>query len=456
MTPSACVGHKKYPGTLSPRTRSSRSGRITILFGCCILVAISDAASTAAASSATAGHRTNRATPQRFEYHSWPFTGKGSHHHGGGGGGGRAEDVQVFFRSGRDGIRSQSISFAHPNGGSERFPRQLDTVHDHLMGYSDENREQWPRQTLTPTTFDREYDRFINEHFRNNYQLYRPKSESDQMARDHERFRELPHYQSKPFPAGQRRRLENFKTQPQRTSVQEDVEYHQPSDETLAAAAVWVRPGHTTDDDYQGIEQWPEEQKQQKELSLQCKSVRRGDMLCQMCRNPHTGAKSESCSYASKPHSKKYAYANKYTKKKTTGGGSGVDEDGNSSSEEDEEDPEIQTSRPLRKRNQSKMDRSPRIKREGNGKTKSGRWRRRRIRNGNDDDGRPEDSERIELYEGGGSGNDGDASRSSGAFPEFHEYRTDASSKYRSEDKDVAEQFEVRVPSMDGASGKGG
>lgn len=432
-------GHsdKAYNTTFRRRSYnycSTSSGRITILFAWCItlVMAISDAA--AAATAATV-QRTS-ATAQNHHHAAaataWPYSTDG----GGG------DDVQVFGNA-RDGIRSQSISFAagaaDPNGGSvERFPRQLDTVHDHLMGRERrrqpiETKQKKKMKTKKKKTFDSEYDRFINEHFRQQPQQphqtkesseekLSPETESEQMARDHERFQELPHYHRKSHPEDatppplqladgnrqHRLRPKTLKTK-RPSTIQEDVEDYQPNDETIAVRSY---SGHQTttmtpdedddDNDYQRIKQLSEQQakeedeedqeeeegNQQTHHHRQCKVTQKEDMLCQTCVNPRTGAKSESCSYASQPRATEYAYrkANHYGSKKNDDDDKERDADstegqGISDAEDDEDDPEIHTSHPLRKRNQSSMDRTSRSRTKREGGKSAGRWRRRRIGN---------------------------------------------------------------------------
>lgn len=215
------------------------------------------------------------------------------------------------------------------------------------------------------------------------------------MARDHERFRQLPHYQRNSHPAetpsrqleqqGRRGwRPNKFKIElrppPPTTTIQDDVEDYQPNDETV------TKKGQS--DDYQRIKQLSEQQQGNENNNRQreCKAVRKGDMMCQLCLNPRTGARSESCAYATKPHAKKYAYTK--SKKYSTSGGddsddsneSDDDKDSRDTEEEDEDDPEIHTSlQPLRKRSQSQTSRRPRTKRE-DGRVRAGRWRKRRMR----------------------------------------------------------------------------
>lgn len=297
-------------------------------------------------------------------------------------------DVEVFG-SARDGIRSQSISFADPNGGSvERFPRQLDTVHEHFRAAKlpIEEKKQKKKKKEKASSFDSDYDRFINEHFRQDYQGYSPESESEQMARDHEEFQELPHYYRKSHPVNYaktpsgtsywpRRRQSNFKIHSNGPrTIQEDVEDYQPNDETLAIRSNSDSDNSPPSDDYQRIKQLSEQQaKDTKKNEAHCKATKKSDMLCQVCFNPKTGAKSESCSYAPKPHSKKYAFSeeNNYSSKNENSSEEEeeADDEEENEDEENNEDggkPEIHTNTPLRKRNQSKMARGPRIKR-GNG-----------------------------------------------------------------------------------------
>lgn len=301
-------------------------------------------------------------------------------------------DVEVFG-SARDGIRSQSISFADLNGGSvERFPRQLDTVHEHFRAAElPKKTKEIVKKKKKPTSFDSDYDRFINEHFRQDYQGYSPESESEQMARDHENFQELPHYYRKSHPVNYaktpsttavpywpRRRQRNFKIHSNRPppptpgTIQEDVEDYQPNDETLAIRSYSNKP---YSDDYQRIKELSEQQaKQVQKNEAHCKATKKSDMLCQVCFNPKTGAKSESCSYAPQPHSKKYAFSKENNYSSKDGDSSEEEDDGEEYEEEEQEDqnnedesrPEIHTNPPLRKRNQSRMARGPRIKR-GNG-----------------------------------------------------------------------------------------
>lgn len=384
------------------------NGRIKILFGwwCIVLIilCVDDGAS---------------ATTHQL----WPYSEDVDQHH-----------VQVFGNV-RDGIRSQSISFAaDPNGGSERFPRQLDTVHDHLMW-----REDHRPQQRAKTTLDSEYDRFINEHFRqpqkknSHDESNTPETESEQMARDHERIQELAHYHrkshpekelSKLFAAGSgRQRPRKFKAKrPKKTTIQEDVEDYQPNDETIVVVG---RYGEGTavddfDDDYQRIKQLAEQQAREEEVEdhpsqqRHCQSTQKDDMLCQTCLNPETGAKSESCSYASRPHSRKYAFseANNYSRKRNGDGGGAVEGE-DRDDDEDEDDPEIHMSQPLRKRHQSTMAGRPRVKREGKAAMKSvGRWRRRQ-RTRTEGDMPAEDKK--ETYE----------DFFANSFPEFPKYQTE-------------------------------
>ena len=129
----------------SPGTFHWHSGRIPILFlGCCIFALLPVIESAARGPGRTSYSNDQHQRPVGV----WPSSG----------------EVQVLSGSVRDGIRSQSISYAEPSGGSERFPRQLDTVHDddaHLpMMWPDEDQDQehWP---ANKKRFDSDYDRFI-------------------------------------------------------------------------------------------------------------------------------------------------------------------------------------------------------------------------------------------------------------------------------------------------------
>jgi hypothetical protein len=64
--------------------------------------------------------------------------------------------------------------------------------------------------------------------------------------------------------------------------------------------------------DYERIKSMSEKQAQElkKNGDGNCKSVKKGDSICQVCEDPNTGSKSESCAFASEPHHKKYAFSN--------------------------------------------------------------------------------------------------------------------------------------------------
>lgn len=344
-------------GNVKKRSIIRQSGRITILFGWCIFIgAVSDF-----------GPRISNAQTM----YPWPYR--------------RGNDVQVLFGNDRDGIRSQSISFADPNGGSQRFPRQLDTDPDHFKWAKE--REQWPPKNTKRTAFDSEYDRFINEHFRQDYEEHHPESESEQMARDHERFRELPHYfgewtpeSALKLPPGPPKNFRK-KLKRRRPTIQADVEDYQANDETMAIKS----NGETND--YRWMMQLPVEQQATKfqQNPRHCKTIQKDDMLCQMCLNPKTGAKSESCSYSSQPDSTRYAYRNNYSIEEGHFDGDSVEARRVGNSNEETEEPEIHTSRPLRKRNKSRRVPGLRVKREdscsGSANTKCGRWlKRKRVR----------------------------------------------------------------------------
>lgn len=89
------------------------------------------------------------------------------------------------------------------------------------------------------------------------------------------------------------------------------------------------------DDDYDRIKQESSKTKKSKH----CKTEKRGSMVCNVCHNPKTDEKSESCKSNADPNDKKYAYSNekKYSHKQS-------DDD----RESFEEAREFTTKRPLR------------------------------------------------------------------------------------------------------------
>lgn len=76
------------------------------------------------------------------------------------------------------------------------------------------------------------------------------------------------------------------------------------------------RPEHSdgysennNDDEYERIKTLSQQQEKEiKQNPKHCKVVVKNDMKCSLCKNPETGAHSESCSFSSTPAEKKYAY----------------------------------------------------------------------------------------------------------------------------------------------------
>lgn len=94
------------------------------------------------------------------------------------------------------------------------------------------------------------------------------------------------------------------------------------------------------DDDYNSSEYErikalsKEQEKEIKQNPKHCKVEVKGDMKCSICKNPETGAHSESCSFSSTPDEKKYAYVKErnYNSKDQD-----KDDEGDDDEEEEEE-----------------------------------------------------------------------------------------------------------------------
>lgn len=82
-------------------------------------------------------------------------------------------------------------------------------------------------------------------------------------------------------------------------------------------------------------------QKQEKEIKQNpkhCKTVVKDDMKCHQCKNPDTGAHSETCSFSSEPEAKKFAYTRERNYKSKDGDKGGKNQDDGEDDEEDEEE----------------------------------------------------------------------------------------------------------------------
>ncbi|XP_055708897.1 DNA ligase 1-like [Phlebotomus papatasi] len=198
------------------------------------------------------------------------------------------------------------------------------------------------------------YDEFFNRNFGQNYQLYDSKAplktEHENEETEHET--EAPRAGPKKFRTRSGGRRASYRAQPEEKSSYraqpeerssyraqpEDAEDIQPYDYNYGGSS-----SYSPSAEYQRIKFLSEQQaKEIQQNPSHCKVIKKEDMECNICHDPKSGAKSESCSYASKPAAKKYAFIKekKYNSKD--------DEDDSEEDDEAEEQPKARRSESLR------------------------------------------------------------------------------------------------------------
>ncbi|XP_059618400.1 ABC transporter F family member 4-like [Phlebotomus argentipes] len=251
-------------------------------------------------------------------------------------------DFEVFQAGGGD--RSQSIYSLY----DEEDRQRAHGFSGPLEGFGSESKITYLPYYLSPDEVKRNYrsapkyggnnregslqsyDEFFERNFGQNYQAYDSKAplRSTEEREETEHETEAPRAGPRKFKKGGRKA--SYKAQPREET--EDIPY----DYSYGGSS-----SYNPSDEYQRIKYLSEQQaKEIQQNPSHCKVVQKEEMECHICHDPKSGAKSESCSYASRPAAKKYAFVKekKYNSK----------DDEDSDEDEAEEAPQPKKSESLR------------------------------------------------------------------------------------------------------------
>ncbi|GAB0087259.1 hypothetical protein DMENIID0001_015520 [Sergentomyia squamirostris] len=177
----------------------------------------------------------------------------------------------------------------------------------------------------------RSYDEFFARNFGQDYQVYNNKAPLISAVENEE----TEHETEAPRAGPRKHKRPSSRRASYKAPKPEETEEYTPYEYNYGGSSAY-KPS----DEYQRIKDLSEQQAKEIEQNPQhCKTVKKEEMECHVCHDPKSGAKSESCSYASRPAAKKYAFVKE--KKYNSN-----DDDGESG--EEEEAPKARRSESLR------------------------------------------------------------------------------------------------------------
>ncbi|XP_055681587.1 neurofilament heavy polypeptide-like [Lutzomyia longipalpis] len=145
----------------------------------------------------------------------------------------------------------------------------------------------------------RSYDEFFDRNFGRDYNKYTAAAPLKSSEENEETEHETEAPRAGPRKPRKGSRKANYKVQ----SHDDAEELGSPYDYNYGGSS------YNPSDEYQRIKSLSEQQaKEIQQNPSHCKVVQKEEMECHVCHDPKSGAKSESCSYASKPAAKKYAF----------------------------------------------------------------------------------------------------------------------------------------------------